>query len=78
VRVQKLRLNESVFRSCLTSGKFQQDIQANREQGIEPGVMGTPVFFINGVFLSGAQPPAEFEKIIDSQLALKRTGARLP
>ncbi len=76
-RAQKL-LDESAFRSCLTSGKFQQDIQANREQGVEAGVKGTPAFFINGVFLSGAQPQAEFEKIIDSQLALKRNGERLP
>src|SRR5213593_3909400 len=77
-RAQKLRLDESAFRSCLTSGKFQQDIRANREQGAEAGVTGTPAFFINGVFLSGAQPQAEFEKIIDSQLALKGNGERLP
>jgi len=77
-RAQKLRLDKSAFRSCLTSGKFQQDIQANREQGVEAGVTGTPAFFINGVFLSGAQPQAEFEKIIDSQLALKGNGERLP
>ena len=77
-RAQKLRLDKSAFRSCLTSGKFQQDIRANREQGAEAGVTGTPAFFINGVFLSGAQPQAEFEKIIDSQLALKGNGERLP
>ena len=77
-RAQKLRLDESAFRSCLTGGKFQQDIQANREQGVEAGVKGTPAFFINGVFLSGAQPQAEFEKIIDSQLALKGNGEPLP
>ncbi len=77
-RAQKLRLDESAFRSCRTGGKFQQDIQANREQGLEAGVKGTPAFFINGVFLSGAQPQAEFEKIIDRQLALKGNGDRLP
>src|SRR5213594_3846684 len=75
-RAQKLRLDKGAFRSCLTSGKFQQDIRANREQGAEAGVTGTPAFFINGVFLSGAQPQAEFEKIIDSQLALKGNGER--
>ena len=77
-RARKLRLDEGDFRSCLTSGKFQQDIQANRGQGVEAGVTGTPAFFINGVFLSGAQPQAEFEKIIDNQLALKGNGERLP
>jgi len=34
------------------------------------GVAGTPGFFVNGIFLNGAQPQAEFEKIIDNQLAL--------
>lgn len=69
-RAKDLHLNESAFRSCLASGKFRDDIQANRLQGVEAGVTGTPAFFINGVFLSGAQPQEEFEKIIDTQLAL--------
>lgn len=69
-----LNMDEKSFRSCLESGKFKDKIEADREQGTKAGVAGTPGFFINGVFLSGAQPQAEFEKIIDSQLAL--LGAR--
>jgi protein-disulfide isomerase len=68
-RAQKLHLDKIAFRSCLDSGKFRPDIEANRQAGSEAGVQGTPAFFINGVFLSGAQPQAEFEKIIDSELA---------
>jgi protein-disulfide isomerase len=77
-RAQDLKMDEAAFQSCLASGRFQADIEANREQGIKAGVTGTPGFFINGVFLSGAQPQAEFEKIIDSQLALlgNRGGAQ--
>jgi protein-disulfide isomerase len=71
---QNLHLDESAFRSCLASGKFKQDIQANREEGIEAGVTGTPAFFINGVFLSGAWPQEEFEKIIDNHLARSGNG----
>ncbi len=33
------------------------------------GVRGTPAFFINGVFLSGAQPVESFRAIIDEQIA---------
>ncbi len=33
------------------------------------GVTGTPGFFINGICLSGAQPEAAFEKIIQAELA---------
>jgi protein-disulfide isomerase len=32
------------------------------------GVTGTPAFFINGRFLSGAKPFDEFQKIIDEEL----------
>ena len=28
----------------------------NMKEGSEAGVKGTPAFFVNGVFLSGAQP----------------------
>ena len=30
---------------------------------------GTPAFFVNGILLSGAQPPEAFSKIIDRELA---------
>lgn len=68
-RAQNLHLEESAFRTCLASGKFSRDIEANREEGAKAGVTGTPAYFINGVFLNGAQPQAEFEKIIESELA---------
>jgi protein-disulfide isomerase len=77
-RAQSLHLDETAFRSCLSSGKFKHDIDANREEGTKAGVTGTPAYFINSVFLSGAQPQAEFEKIIDSQLAAHGNGERLP
>jgi protein-disulfide isomerase len=31
-------------------------------------VDGTPMFFINGIVLSGAAPIGDFEKIIDGEL----------
>ncbi len=65
-----LHLDEKSFQSCLNSGKFKSKIEADMEQGRKVGVAGTPGFFVNGVFLSGALPPADFEKIIDNQLAL--------
>ena len=65
-----LNLDEKSFQACLDSGKFKSKIQADMDQGTKVGVAGTPGFFVNGVFLSGSQPQSEFEKIIDSQLAL--------
>jgi protein-disulfide isomerase len=65
-----LGMSEKAFQSCLDSGRFKAKIEADLAEGQKVGVSGTPGFFINGVFLSGAQPQAEFEKIIDTQLAL--------
>ena len=69
-RARALNLDQKSFQSCLDSGKFKSKIEADLEQGRKVGVAGTPGFFVNGVFLSGALPPADFEKIIDIQLAL--------
>lgn len=63
-------LDGKSFQSCLATGKFKSKIEADLQEGSKVGVAGTPGFFINGVFLSGAQPQAEFEKVIENQLAL--------
>ena len=63
-----LALDEKLFQSCLVSGKFKSKIEADVQEASKLGVAGTPAFFVNGVFLSGAQPEAEFEKVIDRQL----------
>ncbi len=78
-RAQSLHLDEGAFRSCLASGKFKPDVQANREAGSKAGVTGTPAYFINGFFLNGAQPQADFEKIIDQELSAtgRKASARL-
>jgi len=73
VHARALHLDEKSFQSCLSSGKFKSKIEADLAQGSKVGVAGTPGFFVNGVFLSGARPEADFEKIIDSQLALLGT-----
>jgi protein-disulfide isomerase len=69
-RARVLNLDEKSFQSCLNSGKFKSKVEADLQQGSKVGVAGTPGFFVNGVFLSGARSQADFEKIIDSQLAL--------
>ncbi len=71
-QARALGVNEKLFQSCLVSGKFKAKIEADLQEGSRVGVAGTPGFFINGVFLSGAQPQAEFEKIIDSELTIVR------
>jgi protein-disulfide isomerase/tetratricopeptide (TPR) repeat protein len=64
-----LSLNEKKFGACLSSGKFTAEIEQDLREGIRAGVIGTPGIFINGVFLSGAQPEEAFERIIQAELA---------
>ncbi len=71
-----LALDEKSFQSCLASGKFKSKVEADLQAGSKAGVAGTPGFFVNGIFLSGAQPQSEFEKIINNELA--RLGNRTP
>jgi len=63
-----LNLDEQRFVACVSSGKYAQKIDQDLQDGIRAGVEGTPGIFINGILLSGAQPQAAFEKIIQAEL----------
>jgi protein-disulfide isomerase len=65
---RKIGLDEKPFASCMDSGKYKEQIEQDVQDGIRIGVSGTPGFFINGIFLAGAQPASAFEKIIDEEL----------
>ena len=61
-------LDSSEFESCLDSGKFADVVKADMAYGASIGVQGTPAFFINGKLLSGAQPFAAFQTMIEAEL----------
>lgn len=65
----RLELDTGEFDRCLESGKYQSEVQADVMAGVEAGVSGTPAVFINGRFLSGAQPYPALAEIIDEELA---------
>jgi protein-disulfide isomerase len=60
-----------MFSTCVSTRKYAARVEQDFQQGRQLGVDGTPAFFINGVSLTGAVPLAEFEKIIDAELAKK-------
>ena len=62
-------LDEQHFESCLSGGKYRAQVEQDLQDGMRAGVMGTPGIFINGILLSGAQPEAVFERVIESELA---------
>jgi len=69
----EIKLEQQVFDSCLTSGKYIEEIRNDLDDGRDYGVSGTPGFFVGNdqigyVELKGAQPFESFKKIIDAQL----------
>lgn len=64
-----LGLDADKFKTCLDSGSRAAEIAGDQKAGAAAGVSGTPAFFINGRFVSGAQPFDAFAKIIDEELA---------
>ena len=64
-------LDGQKFGQCLESGDKKKAVDADQQAGLAAGVGGTPAFFINGIFLNGAQPIDEFKKVIDGELAAK-------
>lgn len=52
----EMGLDEAQFATCLAETTYQDQVVADLNEGSSFGVSGTPAFFFNGYFLSGAQP----------------------
>lgn len=48
---------------------YQQEIDADKSEGTQFGVNGTPGFIIGDQLISGAQPTAVFTQVIDAELS---------
>ena len=68
---KNLNLDSESFAKCLDEEKYASKIEEDQNEGIRAGVMGTPMFFVNGEMLSGAVPFSEFQQLIDRKLAEK-------
>jgi protein-disulfide isomerase len=66
-----LQLDTAQFEQCLQTEAQQAAVDADIQDGQRLGITGTPMFFINGRALIGAQPLAAFQKVVESELALK-------
>jgi len=64
-----LGLDTEKFNSCLDNQTYKDQIDKDLKDGQAAGVQGTPAFFVNGQLVSGAQPFANFQVIIDAELA---------
>lgn len=66
--------NVDELRSCVVTGATRPLIQADAERAAGAGASSTPMFFIGGRPLLGAQPLSVFREAIDAALAAPPAG----
>ncbi len=64
---KELGLDVKQFKRDLDDPTIARRVDNQQAEGNRLGARGTPAFFVNGRFLSGAQPIASFKKLIDQE-----------
>jgi protein-disulfide isomerase len=75
-RAKAAGLDVALFEACLASGKQAGRIKADIDAATSKGVSSTPMLFINGRPVRGAQPYGDLARIIQEELA--RAGQKPP
>jgi len=65
---REAKLDVDKWQECRKDPSIETEIRKDMADGQKAGVSGTPAFFINGVFLNGAQPYERFKAVIDREL----------
>jgi predicted DsbA family dithiol-disulfide isomerase len=71
-----LKLDAARFDKCLDTSEQAAAVKKDLVQGRRLGLTGTPSFFINGHFLSGAVKYSTLREIVEQQLATSVSPAR--
>ena len=69
-QARALNLDIAQFDKCLDSGETAAVVEKDRKEGARLGITGTPAFFVNGHFLSGAVDYATLKKVVEQQMAV--------
>lgn len=64
-----LALDMDRFTTCYDNAEHQAEVTADHAAGQALNLTGTPMFFINGRIVQGAQPIEAFQAVIDAELA---------
>lgn len=65
----KAGLDKAEYKKCIQDeDKLRAEVEADIREGQKFGVTGTPAFFINGIFVSGAMPFEHFDEIIQKEI----------
>jgi protein-disulfide isomerase len=68
----EIGLDVELYKKDVASASVKKKIDADAREAQKLGATGTPAFFVNGKFLSGAKPFAAFKEVIDKELAGKK------
>lgn len=74
--VDSAKLDTGAFTACVTTHATADEIAKDAVAARRSGADATPSFFIEGGLLSGAWPPADFRRVLDSIYLAKTAGAR--
>jgi len=73
-----LKLDEQRFDKCLDDGAEAAAVKKDLEQAKQLGLSGTPSFFVNGHFISGAVEYSALKEMVDQQLAVAQNAQHAP
>lgn len=62
-------LDAQKFDACVDGHAHSAGVQSDMDEGQRLGITATPVFFINGRAVKGAQPAETFTRVIDDELS---------
>ena len=65
-----LHLDSDRFDKCLDSAEEAANVKKDQDEGMKLGLSGTPSFFINGHFISGAVDYGTLHQMVEQQLTL--------
>jgi protein-disulfide isomerase len=65
---QEMGLDVERFKKDVAAAAVKSRVDGDAQEAEKLGVTGTPAFFVNGKFLSGAQPFDAFKRLIDAEL----------
>ena len=65
---KEIGLDVEKWKKDMVGAQVKQIISQDQKDASSVGVTGTPAFFVNGKYLSGAQPFAAFKRLIDAAL----------
>jgi protein-disulfide isomerase len=68
-QARALKLDSDQFDKCLDSGEEAAAVEHDRKEGLRLGISGTPSFFVNGHYLSGALDYATLRQVVEQQLS---------